>query len=118
MIDKPEHVDQLEQIRSFAGRDGNLCIWGKLYGSRTGRTVGGWLVDSWSEHGGPPYWQAKLHWFDKAENKLCNVYLKMGYGESSMNLHGEDTEVDPKRASFVRKMVNKWELEWLRDEAK
>jgi hypothetical protein len=42
----------------------------------------------------------------------------MGFGRSSMNLHGEDKNIDPERAKFIRKMLEKWELEWLRDEGK
>jgi hypothetical protein len=110
-----QHVNRLEMARSFVGYEDNLRMWGKLYVSRTGRTVGGWLLDSWSEHGAP-YWQPKLHWFDKGDEKFCHVYLDFGRG--SMHLHGEDTEVDPKRAKFIRKMLEKWELEWMQDEAK
>jgi hypothetical protein len=115
--DKPEHVDQLQQIRSYAGHEGNLAMWGKLYISQTGRTVGGWLVDSWSQNGAP-YWQPKVHWFDRGENKLYHVYLNIGLGpRGSMDLHGEDKEIDPKRAAFIRKMVDKWESEWLQEPA-
>lgn len=110
-------ADQLERIRSFTGHDDNLRMWGQLYISQTGRTVGGWLLDSWSEHG-EPYWLPKLHWFDKGDNKLYHVYMDMGFGRSSMNLHGEDTDIDPRRAKFIRKMLEKWELEWLQDEGK
>jgi hypothetical protein len=102
-------------IRSFVGHDGNLRMWGQLHVSQTGRTVGGWLVDSWSELGAP-YWNPKLHWFDKFENKFYHV--NKDFDRHSMNLHGEDRDIDPKRAGFIRKMVDKWELEWLQDEAK
>jgi hypothetical protein len=107
--------DQLERIRSFVGHEDNLHMWGQLFISRTGHTVGGWLLDSWSELGAP-YWLPKLHWFDKGKNKLYHVYLDFGSG--SMNLHGEDAEVDPKRAKFIRGMLEKWELQWLQDEGK
>jgi hypothetical protein len=111
-------ADQVERIRSFVGYEDNLRMWGQLYVSRTGRTVVGWLLDSWSKHG-EPYWLPKLHWFDKSDEKLYHVYLSMGYaGGSSMNLHGEDKDIDPKRGKFVRKMLEKWELEWLQDEGK
>lgn len=108
-------ADQLQRVRSFAGHDGNLRMWGQLYVSRTGRTAAGWLLDSWSEHG-EPYWLPKLHWLDKGDNKMYHVYLEMDVG--SMNLHGEDQDIDPKRAGFIRKMLEKWELEWLQDEGK
>jgi hypothetical protein len=116
MADKPEYVDRLKIVdRTFVGHDDNLRMWGKLYASQTGQTVGGWLLHSWSENGAP-YWQAEQHWFDKGENKFYHAYLDID--RHSMNLHSEDKDIDPKRATFIRKMLEKWELEWLQDEAK
>lgn len=90
-------------------------MWAQLYSQADG-TVAGWLLDSWSEHGAP-YWLPKLHWYAKSDDKLYHVYLSMGYaGGSSMDLHGEDKDIDPKRDKFVRKMLEKWELEWMQDE--
>ncbi len=109
----PEHLGKFEMVGSFGGSEDNLHIWGKLHINRTGRTVGGWLLDSWSD--GAPYWLPKFHWFDKSDGKLYHVYLEFG---RAVNLHGEDTNIDPKRAKFIRKMVEKWELEWLEDEGK
>jgi hypothetical protein len=109
--------DQIERVRSFVGHEDNLRMWGQLFISQTGHTVGGWLLDSWSENGAP-YWLPKLHWYDKADNKLYHVYMDGGFGRTSMNLHGEDEEVDPKREKFILGMLEKWELEWLQDEAK
>jgi len=97
--------DQVEKVRSRIAHEGNLRMWGQLYVSRTGRTVAGWLVDSWSENGAP-YWLPKMHWFDKKENKLYHVRLNI---LSSMNLLGEDTDTEPERAKFIRATVNKWE---------
>jgi hypothetical protein len=108
-----EKIDRLQMIRSFVGSDDNLRMWGNLYTSQTGRTIGGWLVNSWSELGAP-YWQPQMRWFEKGENKFYHVKLGVG---PSMNLHGEDEDIDPKRASFIRKMMDKWELEWLQDES-
>jgi hypothetical protein len=112
MPEKPEHVDRLQHIRSYTGREGNLVMWGKLHISQTGRTVGGWLVDSWSENGAP-YWQGQMHWFDRAENKFYHVYFTR---PGALDLRGEDKDIDPKRAAFIRKMVDKWEGEWLKEE--
>src|SRR2546428_228343 len=109
--------DQMEKVYSRLRHKENLRMWGQLYLSRTGRTVGGWLVDSWAENGAP-YWHCKMHWFDKKENKLHNVYLNMGFGTGSMNLAGEDTEIEPERAKFIRETVEQWETEWLQEEAK
>ena len=113
MSDKPEHVDRLQFVRGFAGHEDNLQIWGQLYVSQTGRTLGGWLVTSWSEVGAAPYWAPEQHWFDRVENKF--YYAHVDFDRRSMNLRSEDKNIDPKRASFIRKMTDKWELEWLRE---
>jgi hypothetical protein len=115
MAEQLEHVDRLQMVRSFVGHDDNLQMWGSLYVSQTGRTVGGFLVNSWSELGAP-YWQPEMHWFDTGENKFYHAYLDLNH--RSMNLHSEDKDIDPKRASFIQKMLKKWELEWLEDEGK
>ncbi len=109
--------DQVERILSRLTQKDNLRMWGKLYVSKTGQTVGGWLVDSWSENGAP-YWQPKMHWLDKKENKLCHVQLNVDFGHSSMNIHGEDADIEPERAKFIRATVGQWEQEWLEAEAK
>ena len=115
MANKLEHVDRMQQVRSFVGGEDNLQMWGTLYASQTGHTVGGWLVNSWSQFGAP-YWRPLMHWFDKGENKFYHAYLDLD--RRSMNLHSEDKEIEPERASFIRKMLKKWEGEWLQDEAK
>jgi hypothetical protein len=110
----PEHMGKFEMVRSFAGYEDNLRIWGQLYINKTGHTLGGWLLNSWSEHGAP-YWTPKFHWFDKSDGKLYVVHLEFG---RAINLLGEDANIEPERAKFIRKMVEKWELEWLQDEGK
>lgn len=110
----PEHLGKFEMVRSFVGYEDNLRMWGQLYINRTGSTVGGWLLNSWSEHGAL-YWTAKFHWFDKSDGKVYQVYLEFG---RAINLHGEDTNIEPERAKFIRKMVEKWESEWMQDAGK
>jgi hypothetical protein len=109
--------DQVEKIRSCLAHEGNLRMWGQLYVSRADGTVAGWLVDSWSENGAP-YWNPKMHWLDRRENNLYNVYLDIGLEQSSMNLHGEDIDIDGERAKFILATVDKWEQEWLAEEGK
>jgi hypothetical protein len=109
--------EQVEKILSRITHKDNLRMWGQLYVSKTGRTVGGWLVDSWSEHGAP-YWTPKMHWFAKQEGKLYHVQLNVDYGHSSMNIYGEDVDIASERSKFIRETLEKWELEWLEDESK
>ena len=109
--------NQIERILSRLTHKDNLRMWGQLYVSRTGRTVSGWLVDSWSENGAP-YWHPKMHWFDKKEDKLCHVELNVDLGRSAMNIHGEDADINQERAKFIRATLEQWEQEWLDDESK
>jgi hypothetical protein len=108
-------TERMERVYSRLLHKENLRMWGKLYLSKTGRTVGGWLVDSWSENGAP-YWRPKMHWFDKNEDKLNHVYLH--FDLNSMQLAGEDTDVEPERAKFIRETVGQWEKEWLQEQGK
>lgn len=107
----------MEKVYSRSKHKGNLRMWGQLYISASERTVGGWLVDSWSENGAP-YWHCKMHWFDKKENKLHSAHLNVDFRPSAVSLSGEDTEIEPERAKFIRETVEQWEREWLQEEAK
>jgi len=106
-----------ERVYSRVGYKDNLRIWGQLNLSKTGRTIGGWLVNSWSELGAP-YWQSKLHWLDKGDKKLYRLSLKIGQGINLINTQIEDTDIESERSKFIREMVERWETEWLQEEAK
>jgi hypothetical protein len=108
--------DQIERVDSRLTRRDNLRMWGQLYVSKTGRTVGGWLVDSWSEDGAP-YWRPKMHWFDKKENKIFQVQFDVNFRQGSMHIQAEDKDIDPARDKFIRTTVEQWEREWLEAQA-
>jgi len=110
-------LEQIQRIYSRSAHKDNLRIWGKLFVSKTGRTVGGWLIDSWSE-GGAPYWPPKSYWLDKKEDKLYQVQMNLGLAGASMNMGGEATDIEPDRAKFIRATLDQWELEWLVEEGK
>jgi hypothetical protein len=46
------------------------------------------------------------------------VKLDIDFGRSSMNIYGEGADIQPERARFIRTTVDKWEQEWLAEEAK
>jgi hypothetical protein len=106
---------QVEQVYSRMMHKENLRMWGKLYVSRWGQAAGGWLVDSWAENGAP-YWRPRMHWLSRKENKLQKVYLNFDTG--AMQLAGDDSEIEPERAKFIRETVEQWETEWLQEESK
>lgn len=108
--------DQIQKIYDRLLHKENICMWGHLYVSKTGQTGGGWLINSWSEHGAP-YWQAEMHWLEKTDNKLYHVYLNMAWGGGAIQILGEDKDIDPERAKFIRQTVEQWETEWFQEEA-
>ena len=110
-------ITQIEQIYSRAEFQGNLHMWGKLFVEKLNHTIGGWLVDSWSE-GGAPYWQPQMHWFAKKDDKIYRVQMNIGMHGSTMNIFGEDTDIDLERAKFIRENVAKWEQDWIDSETK
>jgi hypothetical protein len=106
----------MEKVYSRVVQKENLNMWGELYISRPGQAVVGWLVNSCSVNGAP-YWQGKIHWYDKGENKLHSTYLNLDFRPTLVRLTGEDTEIEPERAKFIRETVKQWETEWLKEEA-
>jgi hypothetical protein len=108
----------IEKIYSRVGyKEGGLRIWGHMYVDTSGRTPGGWLINSWSELASP-YWQCQFHWFDSKTKKLHNAQLNLGlYGESNISTSDEEADIEPARAKFIREHVDRWELEWLKDQA-
>jgi hypothetical protein len=59
-----------------------------------------------------------MHWLAKKDDKLYSVKLDIGMLGGRTTLVGEDTEIEPERAKYVRANVEKWEVEWLEQEAK
>jgi len=109
-----DHIGRFQPIRSFVGSEDNLRITGQLYVSAT-RAIQGWLLDSWSELGAP-FWQARMHWFARGENKFYRPYFD--FDRRTLTLVGEDKDIEPERANFLRKMADKWEQEWWKDGTK
>ena len=81
------------------------------------RSHGWWLVVGFVERARRTLLASKAAWFDKGDGKFYHAYLDLD--RQAIHLRsGEDKEVEPERAKFIKKMLDKWELEWLQDEAK
>lgn len=100
---------RIEQVYSRVASKENLRMWGKLYLPKGELTGGGWLIDSWAE-GGAPYWRPKMSWLDRKENKLQRAYLNF---ETGAIQYGQDKEIEPERAKFIRETIEQWEKDWL-----
>jgi hypothetical protein len=44
--------------------------------------------------------------------------MNIGMHNSQMNIFQEDIEIEPNRAEFILFSIEKWEREWLNEEAK
>ena len=103
----------IEQILSRAAFEGIHNMWGKMYVDKEGKTVGGWLVDSWTQGGSATeQWRPQMHWLDRTTGKLHKVGLNVAGSGGNIDMGPEDTAIDPKRAEFIQKNTRKWEQEW------
>ena len=110
---------QMVPVLSRATTDHAGSMWGKLYEDTATGELAGWLVDSWTEsHVTPPeHLSPKLHWVSKENGNFYHVRLSIGnFGSrDSMEVFDEDTKIEPQRAAFVRKMLERWEREYLEE---
>ncbi len=97
-----------EQILSRDTSRDNLSMWGKIAVDKAGRSVGGWLVGSWSV-GAAPYWVPKMHYYSREEHKFYIVQLNMALAKMALNVDQEDKELDPERAKFIMQNIDIWE---------
>lgn len=104
-----------EKIYSRVGQRDNMHILGQLNVTKTGQTVGGWLVTTWSE--GAPYRGLKMHWFEKQNGKLHHPNFKVGIGINFVDTKVEDSSIEPERAKYIHEMIKEWEADWLRKNA-
>jgi hypothetical protein len=108
-------ITPIQLVVHRTGSKDNLQIWGKLYVDRSGQTSGGWHLDSWSVNGAP-YWLPKMHWLSKQDNKLYVAKQDSGKFGPGLTVIGEDGDIEPDRAKFIRENVAKWEQEWIEKE--
>jgi hypothetical protein len=59
-----------------------------------------------------------MNWVATKGKKIYRVQMSMGMHNSQSNIYGEDTEIEPERAEFIRANMAKWEQEWFDEEAK
>jgi hypothetical protein len=108
-----EPATKIEQVLSRAAFEGNNQMWGKMYVDREGKTIGGWLVDSWTVGGAAKdHWRPQMHWLNRATGKLHIFQLKVGMHGGNFTTGPEDMNIDPRRAEFIQTNTKKWEQEW------
>ena len=99
-----------EQILSRDASRDNLNMWGKIAVDKAGRSVGGWLVGSWSV-GAAPYWVPKMHYYSREDRKFYIVRPNIALAKMDLIVDQEDKDLDPERAKFLMENIDTWERE-------
>ena len=88
-----------------------ISMTGHLFATKTDGAILGWLVNTWTERGVIPPLRPRMHWVPKQDGKLHQAVLMLDYG--ALQPGGEDTDVEPHRAAYIRSTVALWEEEYL-----
>jgi hypothetical protein len=88
-----------------------ISMSGALRTNQLTGAVVGWIVTTWNDTGGMPPLGYKTHWVPKEGGKF--MLLKADFG-SSVEVFGEDTEMEPQRATFILATLTIWEQEYLK----
>jgi hypothetical protein len=99
-----------EQILSRDASRDNLNMWAKIAVDKAGRSVGGWLVGSWSV-GTAPYWIPKMHYYSREDRKFYIVRPNIALAKMDLIVDEEDKDLDPERARFLMENIDTWERE-------
>jgi hypothetical protein len=99
-----------EQILSRDASRDNLNMWAKIAVDKAGRSMGGWLVGSWSV-GTAPYWIPKMHYYSREDRKFYIVRPNIALAKMDLIVDEEDKDLDPERARFLMENIDTWERE-------
>lgn len=102
---------QLAKVLSRSTTRSGNSMWGTLHTDESGAMVG-WVVDSWTERGATLPLQPQMHWVAKEDGKFYRMRFNIDF-RSSIEVFGEDTDIEPKRAEFIRATLATWEREYL-----
>jgi len=99
---------QIEKVLSRTTTAADVSMWATLHVSRPDGKAIGWLVDSWGVHMRP-----RMNWISREEDKFYRVYVTIDTGRNSISIREEDTDIEPRRAAFIRATLEMWEQEWV-----
>ena len=99
-----------EQLVSREASRGDLRMWGKIAADTIGKSVGDWLVGSWSVDG-VPCWVPRMHYYRREDGKFYTVRPDIAAAKMELIVDLEDKELDPQRANFIVENIEKWERE-------
>ena len=108
-------VTPFKQVFSRSIAAPAISMSGHLFADTRSGAILGWLVNSWTERGITPPLHPKMHWLPKEDDKFHHAMLKLDY--LALEPHGEDTGIEPHRASFIRATLALWEQEYLEGKA-
>jgi hypothetical protein len=117
--EKYEHLLSLvtsndkEKNEQLMGREtsrGDLRMWGKIAVDTIGKSVGDWLVGSWSIDG-VPRWIPRMHYYRREDRKFYVVRPNIAAEKMELIVDQEDKGLDPQRAKFIVDNIEIWERE-------
>jgi hypothetical protein len=89
---------------------GDLSMWGKIAVDTIGKSVGDWLVGSWSVDG-VPRWIPRMHYYRREDRKIYLVRPDIAAAKMELIVDQEDKDLDPQRAKFIIENIENWERE-------
>ena len=94
-----------------------ISMWGTLHANQLTGALVGWIVDTWSEPGVMPPLHPRMHWVPRQDGKFYRMRLNIDY-RCTVEFFGEDTEIEPHRAAFIRATLAIWEEQYLEEKAR
>lgn len=102
--------EESEQLLSREASRGDLRMWGKIAVDTIGKSVGDWLVGSWSADG-VPRWVPRMHYYLRGERRFFRVRPNIALAKMELIVDEEDKDLDPQRAKFIMENIETWERE-------
>jgi len=109
-------AEQLVKVFTRRVTEGQISMWGTLHLNAQGGRLAGWLCDSWTEPGASAadMLSPRLHWFSKQDDEFHLAKLDIPIaGSALITLGPVNTDIEPRRANFMRVTLAQWENEYL-----
>jgi|SRR5579872_1049057 len=100
-----------KEVLSRSTTTPTISMWGTLYANATGE-LAGWVVSTCS--GVISHLPPEMHWASKEDGKFYRLRWNIDV-RKSLEVREEDTEIEPRRADFIRATLRTWEQEYLQE---
>lgn len=109
-------AERLVKVLNRRTTDGKMSMWGTLHLNAEGRSIAGWLCDSWTEAGvsASEVLLPRLYWLNKEDDQLYTAFIEIPVvGVATIARGPVDKTIEPRREAFIRAMLAQWENEFL-----